>query len=253
MKKFFIALAAVFVLFINLNAQNYDEFYSMDTGSLYFVNSKGDTAIKYYYSYPVFSEQNPAINGAALNSYLHNSGLLEFEQKFEEYKKLYSESNMEEMDWGNIWEESVTISVLSITPEMVSLSSSYYNYLGGAHGMYGTTGMQLNPATGIPYSNSELLSYESEVYEGLRNLAAQKLLEKYGTGSETETFSDLGFWFENDEFILSENFIITEEGFVFLYQPYEIAPYALGLIEIPLKFEEITPYLNPDCPMLTIK
>lgn len=250
MRLMTIALGVLF--YFNLNAQS-NEFYETESGTYYFVNSKGDTAITYSYSYPLFNEENPAINGAALNTYLASSGLLDFAQKFEEYKNMYTDSNIEEMEWGNIWEESVNIEVLSITPGIVSLSSSYYNYLGGAHGMYGTSGIQLNPETGDLYTNDQILNYDENIYEGLRGAAESRLREKYGTGSETETLSDLGFWFENDEFILSENFLITETGFVFLYQPYEIAPYALGLIEIPLTFEEMEQFLSASCPLLSIK
>ncbi|MCK6603400.1 MAG: DUF3298 and DUF4163 domain-containing protein [Ignavibacteriaceae bacterium] len=240
------------LFYFNLNAQS-NEFYETESGAYYFVNAKGDTAITYSYSYPVFNENNPAIDGAALNTYLSSSGLLDFAQKFEEYKGMYQDNKMDEMDWGNIWEESINIEVLAVTPGLISLSSSYYNYLGGAHGMYGTSGIQLNPETGMLYTNDQILNYDAAIYEGLRGVAESRLREKYGTGSENEMLSDLGFWFENDEFILSENFLITDTGFVFLYQPYEIAPYALGLVEIPLTFEEMEPFLSPSCPVLSIK
>lgn len=238
--------------YFSINAQT-NEFYETESGAFHFVNSKGDTAITYSYSYPVFNENNPAINGASLNAYLSGSGLLDFFQKFEEYKSMYQDSKMDDMEWGNIWEESVNIEVLSVTPGIISLSSSYYNYLGGAHGMYGTSGIHLNPETGDLYTNEVILNYDEHVYQGLKFAAETRLREKYGNGNANETLSDLGFWFENDEFILSENFLITETGFVFLYQPYEIAPYALGMIEIPLTFEEMEPFLSAACPLLSIK
>jgi hypothetical protein len=38
--------------------------------------------------------------------------------------------------------------------------------------------------------------------------------------------------------------IFTEEGILFLYNQYEIAPYALGLPQFVLTWEKVMPYLN---------
>ena len=37
-----------------------------------------------------------------------------------------------------------------------------------------------------------------------------------------------------------------EEGLVFVYQQYEIAPYAAGMPAFTVSFEEIAPYLTPE-------
>lgn len=41
------------------------------------------------------------------------------------------------------------------------------------------------------------------------------------------------------------NFCVTQKGILFLYNPYEIAAYAYGEIELFIPFEEVKNVLNP--------
>lgn len=45
--------------------------------------------------------------------------------------------------------------------------------------------------------------------------------------------------FENQCFILNDNFILTEKGIKFLFNVYEIKPYVVGITNIILTIESI--------------
>ena len=48
------------------------------------------------------------------------------------------------------------------------------------------------------------------------------------------------------QFEIAENFSIDNDGFHFLYNPYEITPYALGDPEITISFAQALPFLTPN-------
>jgi hypothetical protein len=54
------------------------------------------------------------------------------------------------------------------------------------------------------------------------------------------------YWFKDGKFHLSGNYRFTTEGIVFYYDPYEIAPYSFGVIELKLPYEKIEKLLKWD-------
>ena len=61
--------------------------------------------------------------------------------------------------------------------------------------------------------------------------------------SENQTIKETGYWFENDKFYLPDNFIISDSGFVFFYNLYEIAPRSEGYTELFIPKEELNDIL----------
>ena len=58
-----------------------------------------------------------------------------------------------------------------------------------------------------------------------------------------EAIKEKDILFETDKFELPENISYTEDGLVLLYNTYEIAPYASGIIEFSIPFDDIESYL----------
>lgn len=48
-----------------------------------------------------------------------------------------------------------------------------------------------------------------------------------------------GYFFENGKFLLNDNFTLTPTGIKFLYNVYEIKPYAAGITEIEIPYEDL--------------
>ena len=47
------------------------------------------------------------------------------------------------------------------------------------------------------------------------------------------------------DMFIPENYIITDDKVTFIFNPYEIAPYALGSIELIITYSEVSQILNP--------
>jgi hypothetical protein len=75
-----------------------------------------------------------------------------------------------------------------------------------------------------------------DAHEALRQLVAAKLRDFMGI-EKTVPLSQGGFF--TDEAEITENFFLTSEGLGFHWDPYEIAPYAAGPIEIIIPYDEL--------------
>ncbi|EAH7030854.1 DUF3298 and DUF4163 domain-containing protein [Campylobacter lari] len=112
---------------------------------------------------------------------------------------------------------------------IISLGKNIYEYKGGAHGMtnflrktYSVDDMKL-----INIKNE--LKIESEDFQ---NMIKQKILSLY---SENELF-------DIKELKMSEIFEVRKDGLNFIWEPYEIAPYSTGAVEVFISFDELKPF-----------
>lgn len=108
------------------------------------------------------------------------------------------------------------------------------SYLGGAHGMYSTEYHTYSLADGYELSAADLLGEEK--MEPLQALIRTKLCQTYNAAND-EDLSAAGFF--PDYISVTDNFRITPEGMIFHYNPYEIACYANGEIDVEVTREEL--------------
>ena len=59
-----------------------------------------------------------------------------------------------------------------------------------------------------------------------------------------------GFWFENNEFYLNDNFLITDSSLVFYYNDYEITAYAFGPTELIIPYSKISALVEDQSPII---
>lgn len=108
-------------------------------------------------------------------------------------------------------------------------ATSCYTYMGGAAHGYGTLYYTCyDLASGQMYDFRYL--NEGEWDEKLRLLIYSKLREVY---SETEIFITA------DDIYVPESVLLTDVGLLLIYQPYEIAPYSTGIVQVELTDEDI--------------
>lgn len=139
----------------------------------------------------------------------------------------------------NEYEADVTIEELSNNDAIVSLALYNYTYTGGAHGYGGTYYKNFDAETGATLTNKELF----KDLNAFTAFAETKFRETFQI-SENEIINADRFWFDKDTFYVPENIGFSEENLLILYNPYEIASYADGAIEIEIPLEEAAPYLN---------
>jgi hypothetical protein len=149
-------------------------------------------------------------------------------------KNTYTENEKAPSDWYYLEQVSVAFNDNNI----LGIQSHLEEYSGGAHPNHSVAYTNINTASGTLISLSDLLmsGYEAEL-----NRVAEELFKKtyyIGEGRMYKTYDDAGFWLEPGKFSVPENFLITPGGLLFLFNPYEIAPYAAGAIEF------FVPYLK---------
>lgn len=154
----------------------------------------------------------------------HNDRSVDFyRQDNEEYLKDIEEEWAFMMDWS----ESIDGSFLDPYKGMVSYLKYAYGYSGGAHGMDVLTCRTFDLKTGEQIFEEDLFKrgYEDRLTEALRT----NLLSRY---------EDQDMFFETD-ITPSDEFYLTSEGITYIYQRYEIGPYAIGIIEVLVPWKEI--------------
>jgi hypothetical protein len=126
-----------------------------------------------------------------------------------------------------------------IYPELLVISRDSYIYSGGAHGENQKTYFVLDTKLLLRAVLSDILKADSS--EELQKQIDGALRAKYGGGSYA-SLTDLGFLTDTVE--RSENFFVSREGLGFCWNPYEIAPYSMGTIEVVLPYEQIKSLLT---------
>jgi hypothetical protein len=134
------------------------------------------------------------------------------------------------------WFVEREINTISRSNKAVCIAFSESSYMGGAHPNRFTIYKLYHPATGRRLALSHL--FDAEILKRLRQIAEQKFRKQQGM-TDTSTYSFNGFWFTGNRFELTDNAAITDSGLVFLYNPYDIAPYSTGAIQLEVTFAEL--------------
>ncbi|MDR1420607.1 MAG: RsiV family protein, partial [Treponema sp.] len=133
---------------------------------------------------------------------------------------------------------SGTLALPSPEAAMVFVRDKEY-YLGGAHSMREKECFVIDKKTGKRITAGEaVLPGEKDRF---LSLVKEALRRKTDIGPE-QNLTEGGF-FEN-ELEFPGNFYPSPEGFVIHWDPYEIAPYSMGPIDITLGWEETRPLLS---------
>ena len=162
------------------------------------------------------------------------------EQRKKEYRELLPEYiNSKENDMPAVWFYNYYIA----DSEVEEGYKDYVNYIilweeftGGAHPSSYYTVLNFNPETGEEIVLSDILKedYEVQLTDILINNLARQLQVK-----DIEGIREKGYLYQDSEMFISNNFILDNEKIVFIYNKYEIAPYALGDIMIDVTYDEI--------------
>ena len=110
-----------------------------------------------------------------------------------------------------------------------------YNFQGGAHGLNQLLTLNFDKTTGKTLTLEDVLVPGYKVK--LNNLLQKALLKKANCKDINE-LHDKGYLFSM-EMYPSNNYVLGKEGITFIYNPYEIAPYALGRIELTISYDDM--------------
>jgi hypothetical protein len=123
---------------------------------------------------------------------------------------------------------------------LVSMAYGWTLYEGGAHGNFGKYCFTLDKKDGSRLTIDRII--KSGKKDEFISLAETEFKKQSGMKADEKLYSL--YRFENDRFHLSKTFALTPAALVFYYNPYEIAPYSAGLIQLSLPYEQFGQYLN---------
>ena len=155
----------------------------------------------------------------------------------DEFFASYAELRRAVADYQLPWFLERKAFVVNNAPDILCLSFASRSFMGGAHGNTTIRFENFNPRTG---ERVELADLFVSGYEAKLLPLAQDRFREVRVIEEGVTLADAGFSFsENVAFTLSDNFAVEKDGLTFYYNPYEVAPYALGATELTLSYEEL--------------
>lgn len=180
------------------------------------VQEKTLTGERYQLTYPVFTFENSKA-AKKVNK--------EIKQMVKETRSLLKDPVYQSV--------ATDYKLIQETEHFVSLTFTSYNYTGGAHGMYYTKGLVYDKATGeaLPYTHFAKAVEAMQLKQGIADGSYKVFC------ADLQTESTAPFLNYIEDFQVTENYIIGEDGHVYLmYQPYELDCYAAGVtyVQLPL-------------------
>ncbi len=157
--------------------------------------------------------------------------------------KNFSSLQGELPDFRQSWEIQGTASVIFNNHSIVSIQTDVYSYLGGAHPNSQTYYANFNSENGRKISLADILKLD---YKNELNSIAEKFFRTDSKLTPEQNLEEAGYWFVDNKFSLNENFGIKNEGLVFFFNSYEIAPYSMGPTEIKVPYSEIRNLVRQD-------
>ena len=125
---------------------------------------------------------------------------------------------------------------------IITMQKELYTYsAGAAHGLHGVGNYTIDRRSKDVISEGDLFidGYEAELGKVL-----QRALVKYlGRKNAQEVEKEDGF--SITDLTSNDNFRLDAKGMTYTYNPYEIAPYAFGVIEVFVPYEEVRHLLRP--------
>jgi hypothetical protein len=122
--------------------------------------------------------------------------------------------------------------------DFITIGHNIYEFAGGAHPNHYHSHfvVDLNDGKRLTFSDVFQFSKRNQV----KSILSAKFNSSYGKDNLL------------DQFEIAENFSIDKDGIHFLYNPYEITPYAVGDPEITISFAQALPYFTTNFKSLVL-
>ncbi|GAB2687167.1 hypothetical protein GCM10027037_06700 [Mucilaginibacter koreensis] len=127
---------------------------------------------------------------------------------------------------------------------LLAIELSGYYYEGGAHGMTITNFLNWDTKNKKPLGLDDIFV---SGYQPKLTQIADTIFRKEELLSPTASLAH-DYFFKDAKFSLNDNFVVTPTGIKFLYNAYEIKPYAAGQTSIEIPYNKLKKLIKPDSP-----
>jgi len=141
------------------------------------------------------------------------------------------------------WQIERNVRVVYNTNTLLTLLFEEFGFTGGAHPFNGSRFIVLNLADGNAVALDDIMN---PGYEAALNVEGEKAFREARQLPENSSLEEDGFTFENNTFVLNENYGVKKEGLSFIFNSYEVAPYVMGPTEFTIPYEDIRSLIRPD-------
>ncbi len=159
---------------------------------------------------------------------------------YKTYAKAFKQEFMElimdtTMSWAG-YENTLNIAVAYQSEKRIGLVSDGYLFTAGAHGISSTYLANIRLKDGKKLCIAECFQQPENIRK-----KAEKIFRKNIGIAMNASLNEAGYWFENDVFKLTDNFLLTDSTVEFFYNVYEIAPYSNGPtnISVPINLNDL--------------
>lgn len=136
------------------------------------------------------------------------------------------------------WTIEVNSSVEHVSDQTACIMMGTYSYTGGAHPNYFSSLFNFDNKTGKKLTEDDMIKNKSALLK-IAEAAFRKTVEI----SPTDNLEEAGY-FWGEDFGLPQNMGLVQEGLKLYYNPYEIAPYALGPTEFVIPYADLEGVVN---------
>ncbi|MBP6862703.1 MAG: DUF3298 domain-containing protein [Neisseriaceae bacterium] len=184
---------------------------------------------------PVAELSYPKFQARWLNQLVEKPALAWFKQDAQEMHESFVDFQKDEPN-AFAWSANQHVYVSAQGPRLLVVTREYDTYSGGAHG-----------SAWVHFDNIDVKNQRVVTLPDLFSAAELKALTRIAEPffrldndvKATETLTQAGYWFEKDQFKLPEQFALTEDGLLFVYGQYEVAPYSMGMPDFVLPYRAI--------------
>lgn len=214
--------------------------YKLASSNIVDNDGKKDTTY-YKASYPSFSRND--INELVSKQFITNINPDTQYNSIEEEGKAFI-ANFDDFikmdEYPRAWYSEMKAQVTQNTKNFLAISLDLNNYTGGAHGNYAILYLNYDPVKKDTLSLHDIIPETK--YTHLTKVGEEIFRKQEGLSAD-QPLGD-AYFFEENNFHLNSNFTLTPKGLLFLYNVYEIKPYAAGSTELLIPYQSIDSLLT---------
>lgn len=175
-----------------------------------------------------------SITSSMDSAYVHSFGELDEKVAFAALDKNYKDFKKDFPDAPGCWEINQKGDTLLTTRKIIAYQLDLYSFLGGAHPNSNKQFTLFDRQTGV------VVPFHAFVTDSVALLnkteAAFRRLEHLQPADNLE---EKGYFLDNHQFFQADNCTFTREGVLVYYNPYEIAPYVRGPIQLVIPYADL--------------
>lgn len=195
--------------------------------------------------YPVFNNQlvlNDTITHKLVNLFAVNKADNDLPQYIKHFLAGYDDFKKHDARSAMVFISDSHAKIIRQDSSLTTLEVSGYSFQGGAHGSSITIFINWNTKS---EKNITLADILVNGYEGSLNQVAESIFRKEEKLTANASLAH-DYFFKDNKFALNKNFLITPLGIRFLYNQYEIKPYAAGQTDVFIPYTQIKSLLRPN-------